>query len=255
MKSVMVQVGAFKINTTSNSTTEQLSGVENILDNNTSLQTKLRNENIANQEYRKKIDSLNSRINDLNAEKENLASDSGKLTELIIKLKTEIQQADKNNSKNKQSFFVDPGLVLDSSKRDLVEKLSKAIETIEILSKENGRLVDLNNRGARNRKDSGGSSTRSMPVRNLGSSRRKNKFSMLENLGVELTKQDLRQVHKKQGGPSNQSKNDTPRTQKSIRSHQIANSSINIPETPGKESVLDSLAGGSDLWKPLNYRL
>ena len=197
MKSVMVQVGALKINTTSNSTTEQLSGVENILDSNTSLQTKLRNENIANQEYRKKIDSLNSRINELNAEKENLASDSGKLTELIIKLKTEIQQADKNNSKNKQSYFVDPGLVLDSSKRDLVEKLSKAIETIEILSKENGRLVDLNNRGARNRKDSGGSSTRSMPVRNLGSSRRKNKFSMLENLGVELTKQDLQHKDKK----------------------------------------------------------
>ena len=100
---------------------------------------------------------MNSRINELNAEKENLASDSGKLTELIIKLKSEIQQADKKtNSKNKQrDFFVDPGMVLDSSKRDLVEKLSKAIKTIEILSKENGRLVDLNNRGARNRKDSG----------------------------------------------------------------------------------------------------
>jgi len=253
MKSIMVQVGAFK-NNISHTTTENLSGVENILDSNTTLQTKLREETIANQEHRKKIENLNNRINELNTEKENLTADSGKLTELIIKLKTEIQQAEKTNSKNKQSF-VSPGLVLDSSKRDLVEKLSKAIETIEILSKENSRLVDLNNRGARNRKDSGGSSTRSMPVRNLGSSRRKNKFSMLENLGVELTKQDLRQVHKKQDGPSNQSKNDTPRTQKSIRSHQIANSSINIPETPGKESVLDSLAGGSDLWKPLNYRL
>jgi len=195
MKSVMVQVGAFK-NNISHTTTENLSGVENILDSNTSLQAKLREESIANQEHRKKIENLNHRINELNAEKENLTSDSGKLTELIIKLKTEIQQAEKTNSKNKQSF-VSPDLVLDSSKRDLVEKLSKAIETIEILSKENSRLVDLNNRGARNRKDSGGSSTRSMPVRNLGSSRRKNKFSMLENLGVELTKQDLRQVHKK----------------------------------------------------------
>ena len=77
--------------------------------------------------------------------------------------------------------------MVDSSKKDLLEKLSRAIETIEILSKENSRLVELNNRGGRRRKDSGSSSVRSMPVGGV----RKNKFNMLENLGVELTKQDL----------------------------------------------------------------
>merc|ERR1711976_663537 len=165
MKSVMVQVGAFSNKDSLMKIDENLSGVENVLTENGRLQKKLNDEIRVTADLRKKVEDLNIRINGLNTEKQSLQDESGKLTELIIKLKTEIQTTERENAKfkDKNKNF---GFVLDSSKRDLVEKLSKAIETIEILSKENTRLVELNNRGSRYRKDSGSSSTKSMPIRN-----------------------------------------------------------------------------------------
>ena len=69
------------------------------------------------------------------------------------------------------------------------------------------------------------------------------------------------QVHKKHDS----SKNNTPRTQRSkiTISEKSAAAGTNtttaipsfIPQTPGNASVLDSLTGGSDLWKPLNYKI
>ena len=213
----------------------KMSSVENLMEDNKKLNQKYNDQHQKFQLFREKYDALNHHITTINDKNKITSSEIDNLKKLTVNLKNELSSKNiecenllrsKKEMENKIRTLENlhgtsekQKMWNDSTKSDLIEKLSKSIGFIEQLSQENEYLKSLNNRLIREAKRGGG------------------------------TEETDREVPSRSGAASsgNNSHVQAINPMKTIRTPNI------LPKNLDSISLFESIAPKSDLWEPLNF--